>query len=41
MLRCLPVIWHEVTRLKGRVQDVLNKLSSKRVKDEKLLEIKK
>lgn len=41
MLKCIPVLWHEVSNLKGRVEQVLNTLSTKRVKDEKLLEFKK
>jgi len=41
MLKCIPIIWHEVTNLKGRVKDVLATLSSKRVRDEKLVDFKK
>jgi hypothetical protein len=41
MLRCIPIIWHEITNLKGRVQDVLATLSAKRVRDEKLVDFKK
>lgn len=41
MMRCIPIIWHEVSRVKGRVDEVLATLSSKRVRDEKLLEFKK
>lgn len=41
MLRCLPILWNEVTKVKGRVEEVLNTLSNKRVKDEKVLEFKK
>ena len=41
ILKCIPIIWHEVVKLKARVEHVLNTLSTKRVKDEKLLEFKK
>jgi len=41
MFRCIPIIWHEVVKVKGRVQDVLATLSNKRVRDEKLVDFKK
>jgi len=41
ILKCIPVIWHEVVKMKGRVEQVLATLSNKRVRDEKLLEFKK
>ena len=41
ILRCTPVIWHEISRIKSRVEEVIAKLSNKRVRDEKLLEFKK
>jgi hypothetical protein len=41
ILRCIPIIWHEISRIKGRVEEVLATLSNKRVRDEKLLEFKK
>lgn len=41
MIRCIPIIWHEIARIKGRVEEVLATLSNKRVRDEKLLEFKK
>ena len=41
MLKCIPIIWHELVKVKGRVQDVLGTLSNKRVKDEKLVDFKK
>ena len=41
ILKCIPIIWHEMVRLKGRVDQVLQTLSNKRVRDEKLLEFKK
>lgn len=40
-MRCIPIIWHEISRVKGRVDEVLATLSNKRVKEEKLLEFKK
>jgi len=40
-LKCLPIIWHEMVKMKGRVEEVLSNLSNKRVRDEKLLEFKK
>ena len=41
MFRCLPILWTEVTKIKGRVEQVLGTLSSKRVRNEKVLEFKK
>ena len=41
MMKCIPIIWHEISRVKGRVDEVLCTLSNKRVKEEKLLEFKK
>lgn len=41
MLKCIPVLWHEITKMKGRVDEVLATLSNKRVRDEKVLEFKK
>lgn len=41
MLRFLPVIWHEVERMKTRVDEIVKQLSKKRVLDEKLVEFKK
>jgi len=41
ILKFLPIIWHEVSRVKSRVEEVLNTLSNKKVRDEKLLEFKK
>jgi hypothetical protein len=41
MLKCIPIIWHEVSRVKSRVDEVLSTLTNKRVRDEKLLEFKK
>ena len=41
MLKCIPIRWHEITKMKGRVDQVLGTLSNKRVRDEKVLEFKK
>lgn len=41
MLKFLPVIWHEVGKMKGRVEEILHQLSAKKVKEEKLIEFKK
>ena len=41
ILKCIPIIWHEVVKMKGRVDVVLGSLCNKRVRDEKLLEFKK
>ena len=41
MLRCLPIIWSELVKMKGRVDEVLGGLSAKRVKQEKTIEFKK
>jgi hypothetical protein len=36
MLKCIPVLWHELNKMKGRVDQVLCTLSNKRVRDEKV-----
>jgi hypothetical protein len=41
ILKCIPIVWHEIVKMKGRVDQVLSTLSPKRVKEEKLLEFKK
>ena len=41
MMKCVPVIWQELSRLKSRVETVLNTLSNKKVNEEKVLEFKK
>jgi len=41
MLKCIPIIWHEVSKMKGRVEEVLGTLPNKRVRQEKLTEFKK
>ena len=41
ILRCLPILWSEVVKMKGRVETVLGTLSIKRVKQERVIEFKK
>lgn len=41
ILKCIPILWHEVSKMKGRVDEVLGTLNNKRVREEKLLEFKK
>lgn len=36
MLKCIPVLWHELNKMKGRVDEVLGSLGNKRVRDEKV-----
>ena len=40
-VKCIPIIWHEVSRLKSRVEQVIKSLSNKRVREEKVIEFKK
>lgn len=40
-MKCIPVLWNELTRVKSRVESVLNALSNKAVEREKVLEFKK
>ena len=35
------MLWNELTKMKGRVEQVLGTLSNKRVREEKVLEFKK
>lgn len=41
MLKCVPIIWYELNKIKSRVEDVTNTLSNKTVKEEKIAEFKK
>mmetsp|Transcript_36060 Transcript_36060/g.26795 ORF Transcript_36060/g.26795 Transcript_36060/m.26795 type:complete len:130 (+) Transcript_36060:246-635(+) len=41
MLKCIPIIWQELEKIKTRVEDVSNYLSIKRIKAEKTVEFKK
>ena len=41
VLRCLPILWSDVVKMKGRVETVLSTLSIKRVKQERVIEFKK
>ena len=35
MMKCLPILWAELTRLKSRVESVINTLTSQNVQEEK------
>ena len=41
MLKCVPVMWHEISKVKSRVEAVVSHLSPKEVKKQKLIEFKK
>ena len=41
ILKCVPIIWQELNKIKSRVEDVLRPLNTKTVKTEKLNEFKK
>lgn len=41
LLKCLPIMWSELNRLKSRVETVLGTLSNKAVNNEKVIEFKK
>ena len=41
MMKCLPVIWPEISKSKSRVESVFNHLSNKAVMQQKVLEFKK
>ena len=41
MLKCIPIIWPELIKIKTRVEDVIKTLDNKTVKNEKLVEFKK
>jgi hypothetical protein len=41
LLKCIPVLWSELNRLKSRVETVINSLSNKTVANEKVIEFKK
>ena len=41
MLKCLPIIWPEISKSKSRVESVFNHLSNKSVQQQKVLEFKK
>lgn len=41
MLKCIPVMWQELTKIKTRVEDVTRTLDNKSVKQEKVNEFKK
>ena len=39
--KCIPIMWHELNRLKSRVTSVLDSLNNKAVTREKMIEFKK
>lgn len=41
MLKCVPVLWSELNRLKSRVETVIGTLNNKAVANEKVIEFKK
>jgi hypothetical protein len=41
MFLCVPIMWTELSRLKSRVETVINTLSAKAVQNEKIIEFKK
>jgi hypothetical protein len=41
MLKCIPILWQELMKIKTRVEDVVKTLDNKKVKDEKTNEFKK
>lgn len=41
MIKCIPIIWQELIKIKSRVEDVVKTLDNKKVKDEKTNEFKK
>jgi hypothetical protein len=41
MLKCIPILWGELNKIKTRVEDVLKSLDNKTVKNEKINEFKK
>ncbi len=41
MMKCIPVMWQELAKIKSRVEDVLKTLDNKNVKLEKTVEFKK
>ena len=41
MIKCIPVLWQELLKIKSRVEDVVKTLDNKKVKDEKTSEFKK
>jgi hypothetical protein len=41
MVKCIPILWHELLKIKTRVEDVTRTLDNKTVKLEKTNEFKK
>jgi hypothetical protein len=41
MIKCIPILWQELVKIKTRVEDVIRTLDNKTVKMEKVNEFKK
>ena len=41
MLKCIPILWQDLIKIKSRVEDVIRTLDNKTVKQEKINEFKK
>jgi hypothetical protein len=41
MIKCIPILWQELVKIKTRVEDVIRTLDNKTVKTEKVNEFKK
>jgi hypothetical protein len=41
MIKCIPMLWQELVKIKSRVEDILRTLDNKTVKTEKINEFKK
>ena len=41
MIKCIPILWQELLKIKARVEDVIRALDNKTVKAEKTVEFKK
>ena len=41
MLKCVPILWSELNKLKSRVETVVRTLNNKTVMNEKVIEFKK
>jgi hypothetical protein len=41
MIKCIPILWQELVKIKSRVEDILRTLDNKTVKTEKINEFKK
>lgn len=41
MIKCIPILWQELVKIKSRVEDIIRTLDNKTVKTEKINEFKK